>query len=767
MRDPRAVPWLPIALCLILIVALFPAGDTTFGAFDQIRPMAQAGAPSPDSAWDVLQADSVLQFFVWRDLVFEGYRLGTVPVWNPYALGGTPLLANSQSGALYPLHVLIGVAGVPTALAISVLAILHLLIWGLGLVRLVRTCGGGPVSELFSMVGGIGMFILSWMSLPSVVTTVAWIPWAIVAVLPAREDEARSPGSIAKRAIAVVGALGMMATAGHLQFFAYGLLAVGIAWLTTVVMTRRMDLAVLGGLIVSAGLAYAMLRPVLEYSQFSHRRGSPTPEGYAAYLGSALRGWDLATLTHPGALGNPRVGWLPISDTAKASEYWPALVRTGANSAEGATAIGVLLVAGLIALLVIRKPRDTAGNPGVVALAVILGVAGLLAWGSPLNAALYFGVPGWSATGSPGRVIALLVMAGAVLGALGLERWVSRSAELTRAQSGGLYAGLAVAALWPVLVVRSGLLQWGGPWPGADSPLNRDGLLDTHVSGLAISSLGTGAVAAIALVVAVTIGQKQRTAGHVALAIAAVATWVPHFAFSPAKGAPLERPPMLAELDGRRVAVENANWELLAAAPAGFPPNTLSGFRVAEIGGYDSLLHRDTVAMLNELNGQDSAPPANGNMMFIKPGADRAKLAAAGVTALIRRDAGGFSVEDVPGPGIADVDGTPVRCAYDLRGVRLQLDNPAPGTLTVRFRPIGPWRLTVAGRDVPVETGGRWFTLAIPANAGEVLLTPVPPFPFGLVLAWAVFGLLAAAVGLWPERSAGPDAAPSDDSIAA
>ena len=43
---------------------------------------------------------------------------------------------------------------------------------------------------------------------------------------------------------------------------------------------------------------------------------------------------------------------------------------------------------------------------------LLAGVVGLLlAVGSPLGALLYFGAPGWSATGSPGRAAVLLVLA--------------------------------------------------------------------------------------------------------------------------------------------------------------------------------------------------------------------------------------------------------------------------------------------------------------------------------------------------------------------
>ncbi|HZH97431.1 MAG TPA: hypothetical protein VEX38_00550, partial [Fimbriimonadaceae bacterium] len=92
--------WWPLLfLALVCALPLWRAlllGEA-IGPFDAIRQMAPWNGPGPSAPWDVLQADAVLQFHVWRDLVFSSWAAGQVPAWNPYVLGGTPLLANSQS----------------------------------------------------------------------------------------------------------------------------------------------------------------------------------------------------------------------------------------------------------------------------------------------------------------------------------------------------------------------------------------------------------------------------------------------------------------------------------------------------------------------------------------------------------------------------------------------------------------------------------------------------------------------------------------------
>ncbi|MFN3690298.1 MAG: YfhO family protein, partial [Fimbriimonadales bacterium] len=69
---------------------------------------------------------------------------------------------------------------------------------------------------------------------------------------------------------------------------------------------------------------------------------------------------------------------------------------------------------------------------------------------------------------------------------------------------------------------------------------------------------------------------------------------------------------------GERIAVVNTRWSLYAPPPARMPPNTPVAYRLCDVGGYDSLLPRHYKRFLDLLNGQDSAPPENGNMLFVK-----------------------------------------------------------------------------------------------------------------------------------------------------
>jgi hypothetical protein len=166
-----------------------------------------------------------------------------------------------------------------------------------------------------------------------------------------------------------------------------------------------------------------------------------------------------------------------------------------------------------------------------------------------------------------------------------------------------------------------------------------------------------------------------------------------------------------------RVATVNDGWDMVGAAPAVYPPNTPSVARIHDLAGYDSLLHRDTVAVLAEANGGDPAPPANGNMMFLKRTVRPEALADAGVAEVwSRRELPAFGTPmgnevgvfryRVPGPGRASTPQGPARIERETLD-SLTVRAVGPGLLTVRDRNLEGWSATVDGKPVEVR-GARW-----------------------------------------------------------
>lgn len=792
--------WPIVALALLPLIPLWRAvfmGEA-IGPFDQIRQMSPWNGPKPAQAWDVLQADGVLQFYVWRDLVFDAWRHWQLPLWNHYQLAGTPLLANSQSGGFYPPHILLGLLQVPTATAMTFLAWLHLFWAGLGVFVLCRAFG---CCRLGAFVGGasfsLSTFMIAWTGLPSVIETVSWIPWVLaliylifdrspvvkriraaattpkpedaIALQMARMREYGRPGLLSQ-ALAVC--IAMMILAGHLQFVAFGGIA-ALVFSLWLLFTRRESRAIedfkveyanspeipdealrrkvfrsTGGkstscrqilVAVFAGFCIAapQLLPVLAFSQFSHRKNTPTDAGYVAYNAGSIQPYELVKMVLPTIQGNPRQ---VASDQLPISTYYPALLKPGANFAESAIGIGAFGLMLLCILPLVAKRTDPVWG------VLIVGLLGfLMAMGTPLNRLFYFGVPGWSSTGSPGRAICLFVLAACVGAGVAASRLVQVKPISTEVPPKPPKVAAALLAFAAICVVCAMLKNSYELRAG----LNPE-LVDTLKSQAESAALGGGVgivllgLAAIAFAV-----WEQTPRSTVALAAMPVLGCLAFFGTSLIQtGQPnlrVEGPPQ-----GRRIAPINGAWDILQAVQATLPPNLSALNRIHSLDGYDSLMHRDTVALLKDIDGEDPAPPANGNMMFIKPKANMVKLADAGVTEVWSREEmpelGEGRHEDnlykysLPGPGRA---GTPAGPAEIRRETASQmvLRATGPGKLVIRERNMPGWIAKVNGTHVPMG-GSTWMEIELPAGEANVELNYVPPGLmtgiFLAVLGWIV-----------------------------
>ncbi|HXV99494.1 MAG TPA: hypothetical protein VEC93_13810, partial [Anaerolineae bacterium] len=60
----------------------------------------------PEDRLGIVEGDFTEQYFPLRAFTAREWVNGRVPLWNPALFGGQPALADPQSGALYPPHVL-------------------------------------------------------------------------------------------------------------------------------------------------------------------------------------------------------------------------------------------------------------------------------------------------------------------------------------------------------------------------------------------------------------------------------------------------------------------------------------------------------------------------------------------------------------------------------------------------------------------------------------------------------------------------------------
>ncbi|OYT75724.1 MAG: hypothetical protein CFK49_01620 [Armatimonadetes bacterium JP3_11] len=535
--------------------------------------------------WDVLIWDGAAQFYVWRELVRSLWLGGEPPLWNPYALCGTPLLANSQSAPFYPLQLLL--LPLPTWLGTSVWVGFHLFWAGAGVGLWLWRRGLGEAAFLGAFVWMFSLFMMAWLPLSSVPAALSWWGWLLLGLETLRERGARGIPAFALP-------FGMMVLAGHLQFALYGALMSLLYALYLGFSTRaqggvgRHWGTLAAAYLLGAMVASVQLLPVLEFAGYSHRQSVATEAGYQAYIRNALPLFHLITAWFPDAYGNPRDG-----------SYWGAV-----NYAELAFSVGAFGL--LLALMGVRRRGPGAFWLGVGVLAL------LIALGTPLTKLLYFYLPGFSATGSPARILSLWVFCMAILIAYGFH------------DLGGWWRALLA---WGVLLGLALLLaELTLPQGVSRAPLwdyvQREGMKYLLVFG-ALSALGLFAVALLG-------GTAQERRSRFAVVLKAVlalmvvgTTVIQSVGLVSRARAPLSAVfPPIADMPtlgvGERVAVVNTRWSLYEPPHARMPPNTPAAYRLYDVGGYDSLIPRHYKRFLDLLNGQDSAPPENGNMLFVK-----------------------------------------------------------------------------------------------------------------------------------------------------
>ena len=629
---------LGIALVFAL-TALLPTWQFVFGGkvpapVDWTHHMAPWNGPEPESAYDILAMDGALQFLPWRHYMLESYREGHVPLWNPNTLGGAPFLANSQSAPMYPLHWLWPFG--PEAL-LGFSAWLHLVIAGLGVYALCRRLGGLVVGGLVAGISvQLSAFFIAWIALPSVVMTAAWIPWCLWAVLWVAS-------AASGRAVAAVGAcVGMMLLAGHLQIAAYGLLAVVafVLWLVAFPVASRSDgsdasdksdrtlrwspLLALVGLALGFAIAAPQLLPAIENGRQGHRAGAATAEGWEAYRASAAEPRELVTLVSPDFYGTPQ----PRNENTGMSSYWLAYEKPGRHYAEIAFYVGpVVLPLAAFALVGIRR-RPQVGFFGVLAL---LGL--FIAMGTPVAQALYFGVPGWSATGSPARAAVLVTLGLCVLAGMGLREDVSLFDEKKAPNR----LVISSVLLLPGLIAITATLVASRNRPEGVSDVFGD-----PSSGMALLMQWPAAAALFWTFVK----SRWLLTSLIVLAVVPIG-----YLYAIVPGAPTgqyaEDFAGKSELqEAGRIAVIGDDWPFLTAPTNTIAPtNSLLPYGIKTVGGYDSIVSAKYKAKLDDANGQDSAPPANGNMMFVKPEVDLVKLRRMGADAVMASNSANFSTD--------------------------------------------------------------------------------------------------------------------------
>ncbi len=555
-----------------------------------------------------------------------------------------------------------------------------------------------------------------------------------------------------------------MLLGGHLQIALYCLLLVAAYGLFRAYPKVRGDGALLLPLAASgllalalmAGIAAPQVLPALELSRVSHRAGgAPTWAAYGGYTALALPPLNLVTLFLPGFFGNPTQG-----------SYWGVGTNGGPGAyMENACYVGVLAL--LLAIAAVFWTWRAQASTRFWTVTAIIAL--LMALGTPLNALLFFGLPGFAQSGSPGRILVLWTFCGAALAAVGCqaltERAVLAGRSLRRPVGGFalLFAlSLGGTAAWIVRTAPAGTLQ---------ANVSREGDLWRLPVGILL-----GAAAVLVLHQRGTVSRRALQASLVALTALDLLAVNGGFNRTAPASSVYPVTPAIAFLQQHagsgRVMPLNRRWSLYHAPETVLPPNAAAVYGLRDTQGYDSLLTRQYIEWAGKMDVGSPAPPENGNMVFTY--GDTSVLAAeAGVRFFVSLgplpgSATGKSLEFRDGDTYIyeNAAALPRARALDGRGVGLTDIAPTRLRLTVDAKSTGVvvadqwypgWRAWVHGQEEPIREGPELFRTvewsrqqAQAATAATVEMRYLPnSFRLGLYGLCAALAFLCAAGCRW------------------
>ena len=470
--------------------------------YDNLYQFEPWRALQPDIApHNGLLSDLVLENAVWKLHVSRTLGQGEFPLWNPQLFTGAPFFAAGQASVAYFLSVLFYL--LPIEAAYGWFTAIQLAIAGINAYLLGRVLKLRSVAALFSGVAfQFSGFLIVSVVFSMVLAATAWLP-LLLAIIERVIQKQEEKGIADFRPIPYVIAggivVGLVALAGHPEFFYYTLLVAGIytavrllvAW-RRIVARRGLDaeglpvdgalqgdgvpsggarpasawgtvqglraVAMIGGwllFLALVGVAFGavQLLPLYELLQQNFREGSVS---YRQVVSWAWPFRHILTFVLPDIFGNPShhqwfdlwaLRWQPTTvnrlGEANNTIFWGIK-----NYVEGGSYVGIgtwLLAALAVVAALGRAPAKIGSGaseseggapqrlrPGRAAphalrtptliFAALALLSLLFAFGTPLYALLYYGLPGWDQLHSPFRWVFPFTLAIAVLGGIGLQQ---------------------------------------------------------------------------------------------------------------------------------------------------------------------------------------------------------------------------------------------------------------------------------------------------------------------------------------------------------
>lgn len=379
----------------------------------------------------------LLQFVPWWSFAWKTVAAGHLPLWNPLVGMGAPLLANYQSGLLYPpywAHFAMWMIGGTRLMAwgLAPVAGFHLFMAGWGMVALTKRLKLNVASQIVSSLAfGLSGYLVARLGFFSINSAAAWLPWVLLPLTP-------EPGcnfSFNRRSLGIlVFSLSMLLLAGHAQS-AWYILLLAVLWFGFWNFQDQGRITEWGwkerishishawgfwllALVIALGICSAQLLPTAEYLAQSQRAESV---GYEFAMNYSFWPWHFLNFLNPGLFGSPAAG-----DFWGFGNYWEDAVYIGL--------LPLLLAFSAILKLIPKNGFTSTERKLSLFLLAVLAISVLFSLGAntPLYPWLFKHVPTFDMFQAPTRWMLWAVFCLALLAGIGAHHW-------RRPQGWGLY----------------------------------------------------------------------------------------------------------------------------------------------------------------------------------------------------------------------------------------------------------------------------------------------------------------------------------------
>ncbi len=565
--DWLAVGGLLVLVCLFVGRAFLPGKVLLpLDVVTQLWPPWQ----QPSTAVDVhnpLITDVVDYIYPLKTFMAAQVKDGTVPLWNPYVLGGYPLTYNTQAGLWYPLSLLY--VALPPVTAVDLTVFLQMALGGLFMFAYLRQVALrraaaflGAVLFLFN-----GMMIV-WLEWQVVHAAVVWLPLCLYFVERVYQRLRGDNPSLPYKDVILAGfAFAMPWLGGHWNWALYGSMTavVYILWRFGSLFLaqklgspkRQKEAAWLGVLILGVGIGLSAIQVLPAFAYIS--RGHRQPFALAESLGLGLKNRAV-------------VGLIPDFFGSPVQENWWGPT----NYNETAFYLGILPL--FLAVLALFLRQD-----GLTRFYAVWGALGVLwALGTPAYALLW-ALPVFNGLW-PSRAMTVLVFCAAVLSALALDKLLATAVNWRKVR---------LAVIMVTAVILAGLLAYFW-WYQPEIAGLRSGL----------AWFGVSLLAAVSLLFA----RPYLSPGHFAFLVLAFVVidlfWAGYDYNTVGDVADL-----YPETETARFLHSDPELYRIATLPEGvaYPPNTALQDRIPALSGYEPAILQNWVDYISAAEGLSRA----------------------------------------------------------------------------------------------------------------------------------------------------------------